>query len=408
MSDPDGEQIGIADAGTTVSRRSTRGVAALFAADLISTTGTEMTALALPWLVLVSTGSAARMGVVLAAEFVGITVLGLVGGRIATVLGYRGTMLVSDAARAALVVAVPVLDLLGALSLAVVVGIALLVGGFFPAYSASQRLMLAQLTGDDELRLTRASGLLNSFNESASLLGPVLGGVLLVVIGARGVLVLDAASYLCSFLLVATLPHAPRPSSQETPAAGGRQGMRLLLADPALRQQVVGVGLLQIGWTAMTATLRVIAFDSGGAAAAGLLLASYGLGSVVGGLASARARSVGGAAAGWAAAGLAATIGLLLLQPPLWGAATIVAANGVCAGLFYPRFFSALTLRTAPALRSMVLTSVTIAIAAPAPLGFLAAGVLAQRAQSPTPSLVLATAAAGLGALVVVRAQARA
>jgi hypothetical protein len=71
-----------------------RPVVGLVAADVISTTGTEMTAVALPWFVLVTTGSPARMGVVLAAEFAGLTMLGLVGARVATVVGLRRLMLV--------------------------------------------------------------------------------------------------------------------------------------------------------------------------------------------------------------------------------------------------------------------------------------------------------------------------
>jgi hypothetical protein len=49
-----------------------RPLTGLFLAEVISTTGTEMTAIALPWFVLVSTGSPTRMGAVLAAEFVGL------------------------------------------------------------------------------------------------------------------------------------------------------------------------------------------------------------------------------------------------------------------------------------------------------------------------------------------------
>jgi Transmembrane secretion effector len=392
----------VASVSVTRNRSITRGFAGLFAADLISTAGTEMTAVALPWLVLISTGSAARMGLVLAAEFSGISLLGLWGGRAATVLGPRRTMLVSDAARATLIALVPILDLLGALPLVLIVGIAFLVGGFFPAYSSSQRLVLAQLASDDELRLTRAGGLLNSVNETASFVGPALGGVLVVGIGAAGVLLLDAASYLCAFLLVATLvPPSPAPSE---PAGGNgvAEGLRYLFGQRSLRRQMAGTALIEVGWTAMTATLRVTALHDGGAAAAGGLLASYGLGSVIGGLASSRARSVGGPTAAWSVAGIAVTMGLLLLPAPLWATMTIVAGNGVCAGLFFPRFFSALTARTPAALRARVMTSVTIGIAAPAPLGFLAAGVLTQSSHSATPGLLLATGAAGIGAVAVI------
>lgn len=51
---------------------------------------------------------------------------------ISTLLAPRGTMLAADAARALLVAAIPVLDLLGALPLSIIVGIAFLLGGFFP------------------------------------------------------------------------------------------------------------------------------------------------------------------------------------------------------------------------------------------------------------------------------------
>jgi hypothetical protein len=392
----------VSSASVTPDGSVTRGLAGLFAADLISTTGTEMTAVALPWLVLVSTGSAARMALVLAAEFVGMSLLGLWGGPAASVLGPRRMMLASDAARAVLIAAVPILGLLGALPLSVIVGIAFLVGGFFPAYSSSQRLVLAQLASDDELRLTRAGGLLNSVNETASLVGPALGGVLVVVIGAGGVLALDAASYACAFLLVAVLVPATEAPADPAPTDSGIvEGLRYLFGHRTLRRQMTGIALIEVGWTAMTGTLRVIALHNGGAAAAGALLASYGAGSVIGGLASSRARTVGSPIASWAVGGIAVTIGLLLLPAPVWVAMTIVAANGVCAGLFFPRFFSALTARTPPALRARVMTSVTIGISAPAPLGFLGAGVLTENASSPTPGLLVATGAAATGAVVV-------
>src|SRR3954470_7679167 len=54
----------------------TRSLTGLLAADAVSTAGTEMTAVALPWFVLVSTGSPGKMGLALAAEYAGLTVLG--------------------------------------------------------------------------------------------------------------------------------------------------------------------------------------------------------------------------------------------------------------------------------------------------------------------------------------------
>lgn len=93
--------------------RTRRPLTGLVLADIISTAGTEMTAIALPWFVLVTTGSPARMGIVLAAEFLGLSLLGLIGARVATAVGPRRLMLGSDLIRAVLIGAIPVLSWTG-------------------------------------------------------------------------------------------------------------------------------------------------------------------------------------------------------------------------------------------------------------------------------------------------------
>ena len=183
-------------------------------------------------------------------------------------------------------------------------------------------------------------------------------------------------------------------------------GLGYLVQHRALRSQVAGLGLVEVGWTAMMATLPVLALHGGGVSVAGWLLASYGAGSVVGGLISSRAGTVGGHAAAWAVAGVAVSAWLLLLPVPVWALTGAVAVNGVCSGIFFPRFFAAVTTGTPPGLRAPVLTAVTIAISAPGPLGYLGAGILAQRTHSGVPSLVLVAVTATLGALVVIRARA--
>src|SRR5215213_4294525 len=86
-----------------------RQLVGLVASDVVSTLGSELTAIALPWFVLVTTGSAARTGAVLAAQFVGLALIGLWGGHLATRLGARRMMLVSDLIRAALMATIPAL-----------------------------------------------------------------------------------------------------------------------------------------------------------------------------------------------------------------------------------------------------------------------------------------------------------
>jgi hypothetical protein len=54
-----------------------RSLLALLAAELVSRAGSQMTFLALPWFVLVTTGSPAKMGIVLAVELLPTALLGV-------------------------------------------------------------------------------------------------------------------------------------------------------------------------------------------------------------------------------------------------------------------------------------------------------------------------------------------
>jgi hypothetical protein len=161
--------------------------------------------------------------------------------------------------------------------------------------------------------------------------------------------------------------------------------------------------VIEIAFTAMVATLPFAALHryGGSVRVAGWLLAAYGAGSVAGGLISSRARAVSDRAADLAILGLAATTWPLLFDLPAWAVAVAVAANGVCSGLFFPRFFSALTIRTPERLRARVTTSVQTLLSATGPLGFVGAGFLLHATGSVTAGFVLVAAAATLGAGIV-------
>src|SRR5262245_29503240 len=84
-----------------------RGLLALLAAEVVSTTGSMMTWLALPWFVLSSTGSASRMGIVLAAEAAGVAAFGIPGGHLAARFGARRTMVIVNGIAGPAILLVP-------------------------------------------------------------------------------------------------------------------------------------------------------------------------------------------------------------------------------------------------------------------------------------------------------------
>ncbi|HEY6112598.1 MAG TPA: MFS transporter, partial [Gaiellaceae bacterium] len=177
-------------------------VSALVLAETISVLGTRMTYLALPWFVLVTTGSPGKMSLVLAAEILPMAILGIPSGAVVQRLGSRTTMLVADFARAPILASIPLLHAVGALSFGLLLAIVALLGCFMAPYFAAQRTILPELVGEDETRMSQANSSIEGGNALAALLGPALAGALIPFIGASNVLYVDAATYLVAFVLV--------------------------------------------------------------------------------------------------------------------------------------------------------------------------------------------------------------
>ena len=386
----------------TPARAERRPFVALLLADLVSTLGTEMAAVALPWFVLATTGSPTRTGIVVAAEFAGIAAFGIPSGRLAAGIGPRPAMLLTDALCVPVALLVPVLHWSGALAFPALVVAGLAIGATFPAHQSSQRLLLAATVGETEVALTRAGGVLGAANETASFIGPALGGALVALVGAPWVLVADAASFAASFLLVALAVPAP----PGRPGAGAQRtldGVRYLLRTPDLLRRVGGLTIAGVGYTALLVCIPVLArqrYDAG-AALAGWLLASYGFGSVIGGVAAARTRTLTDRGFTGAVAALAMTTWPLTLPGlPAWALALCLAGYGVAAGIVYPRLFAALTARPPEHLRAQVLTATTTLLSLGGPVGGVAAGLLLGDGRSPTAALALIAIVVTAGALI--------
>ena len=193
-------QDGVATVRTSVLRR--RPVAALLAAEVLSTTGSQMTWLALPWFVLIATGSAKQMTLVIAAEAAGYALFGIPSGTLLERLGPQRTMRLCDAVRAPLMLLVPVLHWSGDLSLPLLLVLTFLVGVASTPYAAAQRVVVAEILDEDEASVERANALLQGATRITMLCGPALAGILIAAVGAPIVLVVDAATYIVSFALV--------------------------------------------------------------------------------------------------------------------------------------------------------------------------------------------------------------
>jgi predicted MFS family arabinose efflux permease len=369
----------ISSAATDVKKTA---VSALVAAETISMLGTRMTYLALPWFVLVTTGSPSKMTLVLAAEILPMAILGIPSGAVVQRLGSRTTMLVSDLARAPILASIPLLHSAGVLSFGLLLGLVALLGCFMPPYFASQRTILPELVGEDERRMSQANSSIEGGTASAALLGPALAGLLIPIIGAPNVLYVDAATYLVAFLLIVVFLPRRKPLAAAV-QHGVLAGLRFLLQDKLLAPisaTIVVFGLLGAG---MSAGLPVYAYDEfdGSARIAGLFYAALGAGAVVGSiLAVVVVKKV-------APLRLAA-FGILGFALPLWVLPFLPPWPVVFVALFAAMLFTplvngpiiaVLTARTPEGLRAKVMTAVISANTLAAPLGFLVAGQVLER-----------------------------
>ena len=356
-----------------------RALLALFAAETVSTTGSQMTWLALPWFVLITSGSATRMTLVLAGELCGLAVLGLPGGRLLQRLGARRTMLVCDAARAPLMTLVPVLHWTGGLTFPVLVAVAFGLGCLSAPYFAAQKVILPELLGEDEGLITQANAVFQAANRITILLGPVLAGVLIGLIGAAPVLLVDAATYAVSVVLVAVFVPSRTRAVTEQERTSVRAGLRFLRGDRLLRVWWPAFAFGDAAWTAFFASVPVLVIARFGdhPAIAGWLVASFGVGAVVGNLISYRfliRRVEGLSVIAVCVMGQALPLWLLPLPLPAWALSGAIVASGVANGLVNPPIHSISTLRIPAALRPTVMTTVMVLWALINPLGLFAAG----------------------------------
>ncbi|MGB2873986.1 MAG: MFS transporter [Gaiellaceae bacterium] len=392
-----------------------RSLVALLAAEVVSTTGSQMTWLALPWFVLVTTGSATKTTFVMAAELIGLALLGLPGGRVLGRLGARRTMIFCDGARAPVMTVIPVLHWSGGLSLPVLLGVAFALGALSAPYFAAQKVIVPELLGEGEQEVTEANALFQAATRTTMLAGPVLGGLLIGVIGATSVLLVDAGSYLVSVLLVWTfLPKRP-PVEQAPEHRQIRAGLRFLFRDPLLRVWWPAFALGDAAWTAFFITIPVLVLARFGhdPKIAGWLFASFGVGAVLGNAVSFRllTRRFDGLAI-FSAFIVVQVLPLWLLWLPLpaAGLSAILLVSGIGNGLVNPSLHSISTLRIPAPMRPNVMTTVMVLWALVNPLGLFVAGPILD-AFGTTPVLIgfaaVQTLTMSAAALVAVRERVR-
>ena len=357
-----------------------RSLVALIASEVISSLGSRITFLALPWFVLVTTGSASKMGVVLAVELAPVALLGILSGSVVATLGARRTMQLSDLARVPLMCSIPLLHSAGMLTFPLLLALVFLIGCFLAPFFASQRVILPELVGEDETTVAQANAVIEGATTLTNLLGPVAAGLLIAGLGATNVLYVDAATFLLSFLTLTFFVPARPPLPQTEDAKGVLAGLRFLLRDALLWRIGLAAVFLNMFGSMLSAALPVLAFEKfdESSRVAGALFGSLGAGALLGTVLAMklmpRFKPLKLAAFGIVA--LPLPIFLLSLDLPLWATMAALFASTVPQPLVNAPVIGLMTTRTPEALRPKLMTAVLTVAMLAGPIGFAAAGPL--------------------------------
>ncbi|TML56102.1 MAG: MFS transporter [Actinobacteria bacterium] len=357
-----------------------RSLIGLVTAELVSLTGSSMTFVALPFFVLITTGSTAKMGWALAAEMLPIAIFGIPAGTVIAKLGAKKTMLISDAARGPLLLVIPILHHYGDLSFAALLGTTFAIGIFAAPYFASSRLIVPEVAGEDEQAVASVNAVLSGANQLTQLAGPVLAGVIIGLFGASTVLVVDGCSYIFSFLVILTVVRAGKRVEAAAQQKGVFSGLKFLLGDSLLGPMVIAA--CAINFVAQGIALGVQAIDyfryNASGHVVGILFAGFGIGALAGAIVAQQLTQKVPLLKLAAVAIVAMPLPLFLLSPTTpWPAATIIIAGfAFFTPLVNAPVIGILTVRTPAELRPKVMTAVMTVATMAGPFGFIAAGYL--------------------------------
>jgi predicted MFS family arabinose efflux permease len=179
-------------------------------------------------------------------------------------------------------------------------------------------------------------------------------------------------------LVAAFVPRGRRVDSEEE-QHGVLDGVRFVLGDRLLRVWWPSFALGDAAWTAFFVTVPVLVLSRFGdrPAVAGWLIASFGVGALVGNGIAYRfliKRVDGLRLVAIFIMGQALPLWLLPLPVPAWALSAAIVVSGLANGLVNPSLHAISTLRVPAALRPTVMTTVMVGWALVNPLGLFLAG----------------------------------
>ena len=352
-----------------------------FSGQLVSLAGSWMQNVALAWLVVELSHSPLAVGALMFCRFLPFTFFGLVAGVLVDRFETRWLVMATQAAAMTISIFLAALTLSGHASLPLVYVLAAL-GGVALSFDAPGRQALTyQMVGPTEL--PNAVALNTGLFNASRVIGPAIAGALIAVVGTGVCFVVNAVSFLAVLAALAAMRpeelHPIERSSTRGVVRGTREALVFVRSDPQLRIVFAVVTIVSTVGFNFHVLVPLLASNTLeiGPEGFGFLSAAFGMGALIGALASAtshgaswRPLAIGGGGFG--------VLSLLLapVQHPVVAGALLVVI-GVCFTLFTANANALVQLRAPDYLRGRLIGLYLFAFVGSAPVGGLFAGWLA-------------------------------
>jgi predicted MFS family arabinose efflux permease len=188
----------------------------LWGAQAVSSLGARISREGLPLTaVLVLGASPAQIGVLAAAVGAPAVLVGLAGGAVIDRAPGRRLLITADLARAGVLLAVPAAALAHRLTLVGLFVAAATIGALSDLFDIADHAFLPSLVG--RAQLVRANARLAATEAAGEIGGPALAGALVSLLTAPVALAVNAAAYLASVAVLATIRHRETPPVAAAP-----------------------------------------------------------------------------------------------------------------------------------------------------------------------------------------------
>lgn len=171
-------------------------------AGLCGSAGNSAVHIALPWLVLETTGSSAQAGVVLGITGLSVVFTAPIIGGLIAILGSRRVSMWSDIISAVSVLLFPIVDRTIGLTIIGLLIIGTFGAMFDPAGSTARKAMIQRVAEDEGRSLIKFNGSFEAFTIMGTIAGPAGAAMLIALVGVDNTFIIIAAMFVTAALAI--------------------------------------------------------------------------------------------------------------------------------------------------------------------------------------------------------------